>query len=70
AICRVWALVVWGCTVTCCCHGLTCVLLGAAVRWVLTLLDNRATLIKIEMPPVYQRPAAALYHQLADKVWK
>lgn len=42
-------------------------MLGAAVRWVLTLLDNRAMLIKIKLPPVYQHPEAALYHQLADK---
>ncbi|GFH10459.1 hypothetical protein HaLaN_05772, partial [Haematococcus lacustris] len=40
------------------------------VEWVLTLLDNRAMLIKIEMPPVYQRPEAALNCQLADKVWE
>ncbi|GFH20288.1 hypothetical protein HaLaN_17383 [Haematococcus lacustris] len=31
---------------------------------------QKAMLIKIELPPVYQRPAATLYRQLADKVNK
>ncbi|KAL6757285.1 hypothetical protein V8C86DRAFT_1695364 [Haematococcus lacustris] len=35
-------------------------------RFVRTLLDDRAILIKIKLSPVYQRPEAALYRQLAD----